>query len=125
MPAEIPIDELYNKTVTGQADAYYLAGLELPLLLKLSKRIKKHKKESGAGELKIAVLGSYSIQHFTLMLDAFLMGAGINASIYEGEYNGIRMDVLDDDSPFYRFDPKITIPGIFKKSLLPWTTGKQ
>lgn len=109
MPAEIPIDELYNKTVTGQADAYYLAGLELPLLLKLSKRIRKHKKESGAGELKIAVLGSYSIQHFTLMLDAFLMGAGINASIYEGEYNGIRMDVLDDDSPFYRFDPKITI----------------
>ncbi len=105
----LTIDELYAKALSGQADATFLAGQELPLLLKLCKRIRKQKKETGPGDMKIAVLGSYSIQHFTMMLDAFLLGAGINASIYEGEYDGIRMDVLDEDSPFYRFKPRAVI----------------
>ena len=109
MPAGITIDELCEKTLAGQADASYLVRQELPFLLKLSKKIRKHKKETGPGDYKIAILGSYSIQHFTMMLDAFLMGAGINARIYEGEYDGIRMDVLDEASPFYEFAPRAVI----------------
>ena len=103
------IEELFEKTTTGQADASYLVSQELPLLLKLSTRIRKYKKNNVTGDLRIAVLGSYSIQHFVMMLDAFLLGAGINAEIYEGEYNGIKMDVLDEESPFYRFEPKIVL----------------
>ena len=103
------IDRLFDKTITHHADAAFLVRQELPLLLKLSTRIRKYKKENGSGNLKIAVLGSYSIQHFTMMLDAFLMGAGIDAEFYEGEYDGIKMDVLNDDSPFYRFVPDMTL----------------
>ena len=109
MPEEMSIDELFEKTIAGRADAAYLVRQELPLLLKLSSRISRYKRKNGAGDLKIAVLGSYSIQHFTMMLDAFLMGMGIDADIYEGEYDGIEMDVLNEDSPFYRFKPGIVL----------------
>jgi FkbH-like protein len=109
MSEQLSIDELYSVTVAGQADASFLTKQELPSLLKLSSRIKKNKKNRDISEIKIAVLGSYSIQHFVMMLDAYLLGAGINAEIYEGEYNGIKMDVLNADSSFYRFAPKIVL----------------
>lgn len=103
------VDEILEKVIAGQADASYLMGQELTLLLKLSSRIKKQKGEPGEGALRIAVLGSYSIQHFCMMLDAFLLGMGIKACIYEGEYDGIKLDVLNDDSAFYEFKPQMTL----------------
>ena len=103
------LDQIYEKVIAGQADASYLMGQELTLLLKLSTRIKKHRAEAGQGGCKIAVLGSYSIQHFCMMLDAFLLGMGINAGIYEGEYDGIKSDVLAGDSDFYKFEPDMVL----------------
>lgn len=83
--------------------------LELPLLLKLSGRVRKKRDADRRTDLRLAILGSYSIQHFSMMLEMFLLGMGISAEIYEGEYNGIRMDVLDTDSAFYRFRPDMTL----------------
>ncbi len=103
------ITEIYEKVIAGRAEASYLMNQELTLLLKLSTRIRKYRKNNPGDTPRIAVLGSYSIQHFTMMLDAFLMGMGLNADIYEGEYDGISMDVLDDDSPFYKFMPDIVL----------------
>ncbi|MBO5551029.1 MAG: HAD family hydrolase, partial [Lachnospiraceae bacterium] len=103
------VDEVFEKVIAGHADASYLMGQELTLLLKLSSRIKKQKARPEDGALRIAVLGSYSIQHFCMMLDAFLLGMGINACIYEGEYDGIRLDVLNEDSAFYAFRPQMTL----------------
>lgn len=60
-------------------------------------------------DLKIAVIGSTSIQYFTLVLDYILHLAGIDAIFYEGEYDGIAMDVFDDASPLYCFCPQIVI----------------
>lgn len=102
-------DDIYGRVIAGQADTEYLTKQELPLLLKLSSRIRKYRKDAPGDTPRIAVLGTYSIQHFTMMLDAFLLGMGINASIYEGEYDGIRMDVLNDDSPLYEFEPQIVL----------------
>lgn len=109
MSDRLSIDDLYNMTLDGRADAAFLAKQELPLLLKLSSRIRKNKKTGRENGVKIAVLGSYSIQHFVMMLEAFLLGAGIEPEIYEGEYDGIKMDVLNEDSAFYNFKPKIVI----------------
>jgi len=60
--------------------------------------------------IKIAVLGGkLSLQHFVMVLRYMLSIEGIYADIYEGEYDGIAMDVLDDDSALYTFSPEIII----------------
>ncbi len=105
-----PIDRVYEKVIGKDAPIDYLMGQELTLLLKLSNRIKKYKAKNDVSEgFRLAVLGSYSIQHFVSMLDAFLMGQGIETEIYEGEYDGIRMDVLDESSAFYAFKPQMVL----------------
>lgn len=60
-------------------------------------------------DTKIAVLGSCSIQYFVLFLRYYLFQNGITADIYEGEYNGIAMDVLDTSSGLYSFAPDAVI----------------
>ncbi|MBO6138116.1 MAG: hypothetical protein J6O71_05830, partial [Lachnospiraceae bacterium] len=57
----------------------------------------------------MAVLSSYSIQHFALILNLFLDNAGISAEIFEGEYGGINMAVLDENSELYGFKPDIVL----------------
>ena len=81
---------------------------EIPQLLKLARRYAKSY-EAGEKDLKIAVLGSYSIQHFVSVLRFLLHEEGIDANIYEGEYDGILMDVLNDDSELYEFKPSMVI----------------
>lgn len=82
-------------------------------LLKAAKRLKKDPSLSKAGDnakpLKLAVLSTYSIQHFSLILNLFLDNAGISAEIYEGEYDGINMAVLDDGSDLYSFKPDMVL----------------
>ena len=82
-------------------------------LFKSAKRLKKDPSLSRAGsegkKLRIAVLSSYSIQHFSLVLNLFLDNAGIAADILEGEYGGINMAVLDENSGLYSFKPDIVL----------------
>lgn len=78
-------------------------------VLKCAKKCAKYAEKEKISDLKIAVLGDYSIQFFVMVLRMLLLKYGIKACIYEGEYNGINMDVLNDDSEFYRFSPEITI----------------
>lgn len=77
-------------------------------ILKLSRKLKKLNLQQ-SDKFKIAVLGSYSIQNFVMVLKLFLVSEGIEASIYEGEYNGINMDILNKNSPLYEFSPNIVI----------------
>lgn len=76
------------------------------LLLKAGRKASKVKIN---GDTKIAVLGTCSIQHIVQVLRAILLADGVKAEFYEGEYNGIRMDILDDSSPLYSFNPDIVI----------------
>lgn len=101
--------QCYENVIAGKADPSYLQTMDITILLKLANRVKKYKKDREKGPVKIAVLGSYSIQHFTSLLDAFLLGQGIETDIYEGEYDGIQMDVLDPSSALYEFSPQIVI----------------
>ena len=82
-------------------------------LLRSAKKLKKNPSLSRAGsngkKLKVAVLSSYSIQHFALILNLFLDNAGISAEIFEGEYGGINMAVLDENSELYSFKPDIVL----------------
>lgn len=103
------LTNIMDRIVAGGVDASELSKLDVTILLKLANRVKKYKKDKEAGKVKIAVLGSYSIQHFIGVLDVFLTGLGIDAAIYEGEYDGIQMDVLDSNSSFYGFKPEIVL----------------
>ncbi len=84
-------------------------------LLKMANKLIKDLERSGGSvgngreKLKIAVLGSYSIQHFVKLLRLFLHNEGYDADIYEGEYDGINMDALDDSSELYSFAPRFVI----------------
>lgn len=78
--------------------------------LKEARRLaKKIKKEGWDTNIKIAVLGTASIQHFVMVLRYMMAQEGFFADIYEGEYNGIAMDVFDEKSELYFFDPDIVI----------------
>lgn len=81
---------------------------EISQLLKLARRYAKSY-VAEEKDLRIAVLGSYSIQHFVSVLRFLLHEEGIDANIYEGEYDGILMDVLNDDSELYEFKPSMVI----------------
>lgn len=66
-------------------------------------------KDPEAEKLKLAVIGSYSIQHLVKLLRLYLDREKVIADIYEGEYDGINMDVLDDTSPLYAFEPRFVV----------------
>ena len=78
-------------------------------LIKAPDNYSRARKSASYKKLKIAVLGSYSIQHFVKLLRLFLDYENIIADIYEGEYGGINMDVLDPASPLYSFEPAFVI----------------
>jgi HAD-superfamily phosphatase, subfamily IIIC/FkbH-like domain len=76
----------------------------------LLKKIRKYEKNlPDKYSLRIAVLGSYSIQYFVKMLRFYLAKQKIYCDIYEGEYNGINLDVFNYNSEFYRFKPDYVI----------------
>lgn len=78
--------------------------------VKMARRyIKSWNKEEHLDALRVAVLGSASIQHYVMILRYLLHEEGIEAEVYEGEYNGIAMDVFDSDSVLYRFNPETVI----------------
>lgn len=77
-------------------------------ILNIADRMVKNKKIVSDSK-KIAVLGTHSIQMIVKVLDAMLMEAGLPMRFYEGEYNGLAMDILDSHSAFYSFRPDIVI----------------
>lgn len=77
-------------------------------ILRLAKKIRGVIKNASF-DLRVAVLGTCSIQYFVQVLRLLLYKEGIYADIYEGEYNGIKMDVLNENSPLFQFQPDILI----------------
>lgn len=79
-------------------------------LSELLKQVRKYEKSQTAKDgTKIAVIGSCSIQYFVKILRYYLGKEGLNCKIYEGEYNGINMDVFDSSSALYQFHPDYII----------------
>lgn len=87
-------------------------------ILKLGKKLMKTINDANQENcVRIAILGSCSIQHMIMALRVYLLKYGIQADIYQGEYNGIEMDVLSDDSDLYKFDPQIIILMTYYKDI--------
>ena len=77
-------------------------------LLNIGRKWKKIDDVSEAN-VRIAVLGTNSIQLITSVLRAMLTRYDLYADVYEGEYNGIMMDVFDSNSKLYSFNPNYII----------------
>lgn len=74
------------------------------------KETKKGKIElSSLPKIRIAVVGSYSTQHFTLVLRYLLYLKGFNGEIYEGDYNSINIEILNTGSELYKFSPEYVV----------------
>lgn len=84
-------------------------NIQINKILKEARRYAKASKNNANADIKIAVLGSCSIQYFVMLLRYYLHNEGITADIYEGEYDGIAMDVLDPASGLYAFAPDVVI----------------
>ena len=58
---------------------------------------------------KIAVLGSYTTNHLISVMKIFLYRYGISPTFYEGEYDGIAMELMNSKSDIYDFKPDILL----------------
>ena len=73
----------------------------------MCKKVARWAKNKDLFDVKIAVLGSASIQFVVSALRTFLLKYDVKADIYEGEYAGLNMDILNEQSLFYAFEPQI------------------
>jgi len=84
---------------------------------------------------KLAVLASYTTHHLVSVLKLFLYQRGISPVFYEGEYDGIAMELMNSDSRLYDFKPDIILlltyhtdikeyPGLFAGDAECWIKGK-
>lgn len=103
------VGALLEQMIHPSGQPIHLSEYDVTILMKLANRLKKYQKDQPAGDFKIAVLGTHSIQHFVGILNLYLYASGIHADIYEGEYDGINMDVLDSDSELFAFAPQVVI----------------
>lgn len=78
-------------------------------ILKLSKIVKKNPVFLLENKIKIAIIGTSSIQYFVIVLKLFLLKYDINADVFEGQYDGINEAVFDKQSNLYDFHPNIVI----------------
>lgn len=96
-----------------QADIRNLLGKDF---LAIMREIKKTGKAINAEEdqeqedpLKIALLGTGSLQYFSSILSYALQTQGVQNSIYVGTYNGLELDIMDEQSGYHLFHPQITV----------------
>lgn len=76
-------------------------------ILSLAKKISKCVLDDF--DIKIAVIGTCSIQMIVMVLRALLLCEGVRPNIYEGEYNGLLSETYNTDSKFYEFKPDIIV----------------
>jgi len=55
---------------------------------------------------RLAVLGSKSIQFLVSVIEMSALSKGIYLDIFEGEYDGITSEIMDDTSQLYAFKPE-------------------
>lgn len=59
--------------------------------------------------IKVALLGTGSLQYFASMLKYGLNMVDVSIEVFIGTYKGAEIDIMDDDSEYYKFEPDITV----------------
>ena len=74
------------------------------------KELKKASKiEINEKEIKIAVLGNCATQFFSTSIKGYGKLEGLNLNVFDADYNQIDMQLIDQESEVFRFDPEVII----------------
>ncbi|MBF0474163.1 MAG: HAD family hydrolase [Nitrospirae bacterium] len=102
----------FFKEFFSSPDIYSKDGVELLSLSSKFLKCEAQYRSENINDLqikKIAVLGSYTTSHLVYVLRLFLYKEKIAPDIYEGEFNSINMEILNDASVLYSFKPEILL----------------
>ncbi len=80
------------------------------------KTASRGKKKGFNKKIKIAFLGSFTLNGFREVLNVKCHDAGIKASFYIGDYNQYANELVNKDSKLYNFEPDITFLFVDAKS---------
>ncbi len=75
-------------------------------LLKASKRLDP---AATSQTIRVALLSDAATQRFVPLLATLFHRNGVNASFYEGPFDGIQLEVVNPDSQLYRFKPDVIV----------------
>ena len=82
------------------------APMDYAALVRASRKLEA---PANAQKLRIALLSDAATQQFAPLLRVLFHRCGIDASIYEGAFDGIRLEALDSNSGLYRFQPDLIV----------------
>ena len=68
-----------------------------------------YEKRASGQTIRLAVLGSFTTKQLAALLELYLFAAGVDAEVYEGEYDVFRQEILDAGSQLYEFAPQIVL----------------
>ena len=75
----------------------------------LSKEAKALKMSGAARVIRIALLADCATQHLATIMRAIAARNNVEAEVYEGNYDGIDLEIIDANSALYAFDPQYVI----------------
>src|SRR5271154_2359455 len=75
----------------------------------LSKEAKALHKSSAAKVIRIALLADCATQHLATIMRAIAARNNVQAEVYEGNYDGVDLEILDSNSALYAFSPQYVI----------------
>ena len=75
----------------------------------LSKEAKALKISGAAKVIRIALLADCATQHLATIMRAIAARNGVQAELYEGNYDGVDLEILDPNSGLYAFAPQYVV----------------
>jgi FkbH-like protein len=96
--------------------------LPLHAILAEAQRLRDERgpRASGKAPLRIAVLGGFSTQFITRILEALLIERGLDPEIYEAPYDTYVEHILNPESELYRFQPALTLLLVHRGDVRSW-----
>ena len=88
-----------------------LLDYPVEVLQKLAKRYRRAGDDIRAGrrQLRFAVNGGYTTSFLAELLPLFLAQRGLAADVRESPYGAFQMEILDEESEFWTFDPQAVL----------------
>jgi len=82
--------------------------ISLSEYLSIDRKISSYRRRKLQKKIRIALLGSFSLNGFKETLNVKCRDAGIDASFYVNDYNQYANELINKNSKFYKFKPDIT-----------------